>query len=309
LQSKVALNFSWFFQGSKAVVFFFLIYTTYHYGHIHLGHDKGKTREKPEFSNISYFAMIFAAGVGPAALVYGVLEPLSHQESNFFANAGYHSQDEIDMFGINMAISNWSILTFTYSTLIAVCMSLATHRFRLPMTYRTCYYPIFGAYTWGWIGDVIDAVTAVVTILGACIFLKLAVTQITAGLMYIGWIDELATAKEVLGYQNILVWVVTIISTASVISGLRGAVQLVSLAAVLLGTVLTFLVFAMDDTKYILNLQVQEVGYFLQHSLFELNFWTDAFAQLREGSGRAVDGKAAEEWWMGAWLTFYASWQ
>jgi hypothetical protein len=33
-------------------------------------------------------------------------------------------------------------------------------------------------------------------------------------------------------------------------------------------------------------------------SLFLLNFWTDAFGQLHEGSGRAVDGKAADLGWM-----------
>lgn len=63
-----------------------------------------------------------------------------------------------------------------------------------------------------------------------------------------------------------------------------------------------------DDTKYLLNLQVQEVGYFLQNSILQLNFWTDAFGQLREGGGRAVDGNAAEAWWMNAWMIFYQAW-
>jgi BCCT, betaine/carnitine/choline family transporter len=62
---------------------------------------------------------------------------------------------------------------------------------------------------------------------------------------------------------------------------------------------------AMDDTKYVLNLQVQEMGYFLQHTLFQLTFWTDAFGQLREGSGRAVDGHAAAQWWQDTWMVFY----
>ena len=51
-----------------------------------------------------------------------------------------------------------------------------------------------------------------------------------------------------------------------------------------------------DNTKYLMNLQVQEVGYYLQWSMFQLNFWTDAFGQLRDGEGRATDGEAAEAW-------------
>jgi hypothetical protein len=40
----------------------------------------------------------------------------------------------------------------------------------------------------------------------------------------------------------------------------------------------------------------------------ELNFWTDTFGQLREGSGRAIDGKASEQWWMSFWFNFLQAW-
>jgi hypothetical protein len=57
-----------------------------------------------------------------------------------------------------------------------------------------------------------------------------------------------------------------------------------------------------------MNLQVQEVGYYLQWSLLQLNFFTDAFGQLREGEGRATDGQASEAWWMDSWMVFYQAW-
>jgi choline-glycine betaine transporter len=68
------------------------------------------------------------------------------------------------------------------------------------------------------------------------------------------------------------------------------------------------LVFILDDTKFLLNLIAQETGYYFQNSMLEINFWTDAFGQLREGSGRAVDGKAADQGWTDAWSVFYAAW-
>jgi choline-glycine betaine transporter len=43
-------------------------------------------------------------------------------------------------------------------------------------------------------------------------------------------------------------------------------------------------------------------------NVFQNNFWTDAFGQLREGSGRAVDGKAAEVGWYDTWIIFYIAW-
>jgi len=71
---------------------------------------------------------------------------------------------------------------------------------------------------------------------------------------------------------------------------------------------LLFLVFVMDNTKFLMNLVVQEVGYFFQWNFFELNFWTDAFAQLGPGEGRAVDGLAGSVWWMDSWIVFYQAW-
>lgn len=42
-------------------------------------------------------------------------------------------------------------------------------------------------------------------------------------------------------------------------------------------------------------------------SLF-LSFIKDAFGQLREGEGRAVDGLAANDYWMDWWMIFYQAW-
>jgi choline-glycine betaine transporter len=71
---------------------------------------------------------------------------------------------------------------------------------------------------------------------------------------------------------------------------------------------LTFIVLILEATPYILNLQVQSVGHYFQWTTFQMNFQTDAFGQLRAGEGRAVDGNAAEVWWMDAWTVFYWNW-
>jgi uncharacterized membrane protein YjjP (DUF1212 family) len=72
--------------------------------------------------------------------------------------------------------------------------------------------------------------------------------------------------------QNLTIWGITAIATASVISGLNAGVKFLSLLAFILGMVLQFLVFTMDDSKFLMNLIVQEVGYFLQNSIFGLNW-------------------------------------
>jgi choline-glycine betaine transporter len=303
-KTYIASSFTWLFLGSKALFLFFILYTLYRYGHIHLGQKK----DKPEFSSLTTFIMIFAAGVGPVFFVYSVAESMYHRADHFFAKSGYRSQDEIDMFAINMTLCDWGLTTWLTFTVVAVAAALATHRFGLPLTFRSCFYPIFGAYTWGWMGDVIDGMAIVLMILGVCSMLCTSTLQIVSGLVHLGWIDPNSTDEELMMVQKTTVWIVTFISIASVISGLRGGIRYMSFLAVTTAVFLGLMVFAMEDTKFILNLQVQTLGYHLQTSIFQLNFWTDAFGQLEEGAGRAIDGNAAEQWWITSWTVFYQAW-
>jgi len=67
------------------------------------------------------------------------------------------------MYAINLTVNNWAVAGWAPYLVVAICMGLAGHRFGLPMTFRSCLYPILGEYTWGWIGDFIDGFTIVVT--------------------------------------------------------------------------------------------------------------------------------------------------
>jgi hypothetical protein len=136
----------------------------------------------------------------------------------------------------------------------------------------------------------------------------LGAIQLVVGFQYLGWIEEDASESKIDTIRNLTIWGITVLATASVLSGVHAGIKFLSFVAFLLGMFLLTMVFVLDDTKFLINLNVQEVGYFLQHSLLELNFWTDAFGQLREGGGRASDGNASAVWWMDAWMIFYQAW-
>jgi BCCT, betaine/carnitine/choline family transporter len=59
-QADVTTAFTWFYQLTNVIMFLFMMYITYHYGHIHLGQRK----DRPEYANATYFCMLFAANVG-----------------------------------------------------------------------------------------------------------------------------------------------------------------------------------------------------------------------------------------------------
>lgn len=109
-------------------------------------------------------------------------------------------------------------------------------------------------------------------------------------------VDANSTDAELTNIQIIVIWCITAVATGSVLSGLSIGIKYLSNVAFFFGIFLLFAVFVLDRTSYQLNLMVQSIGYYFQYSIFQINFWTDAFGQLREGEGRAIDDSAAEAW-------------
>jgi choline-glycine betaine transporter len=62
--------------------------------------------------------------------------------------------------------------------IVAIACGLASFRFGLPMTIRSTFYPILGEYCWGWMGDVIDGYSIVMTVAGVCTSLGMGAIQI-----------------------------------------------------------------------------------------------------------------------------------
>lgn len=144
------------------------------------------------------------------------------------------------------------------------------------------------------------------TVAGVCTSLGLGTMQIATGLQRVGWVDP--EKEDLMNVYIITIWVITGFATVSVVSGLKVGIKILSLAGFCLGCLILFLCFVMEKSYYLLNLVVQTTGVYLQWSIFQVPFWTDAFASLTPGEGRAVDGKSAESWWIGAWTVFYMAW-
>jgi choline-glycine betaine transporter len=312
---------TWFFQGSTGIFVLFHVYLVYRFGHVHFGrrqrvsrpptaetrngaelnsHDESdeyqEELEAPEFSTVWYICMILACGLGSGFYATCVSQTLASRAGHFYAAAGYRSQDELDLMSITISLSTWGLSGWSTYLMVAINMCLVVHCFELPMALRSCFYPILRHYTWGWMGDLIDTVAIVSTISGVTTVIGVWSARIVSGFIFNGWVDENATQGHITAIQNTIIWLITIVSTASVLSGLQGGVRILSGWAVAFACLLLFLVAIMDDTKFLLNLIAQETGHYLQ-TFFLLNFWTDAFGQLKEGSGRAVDGKATEIGW------------
>lgn len=301
--SSVIDQFTWFYIVANPVLTFFIVWVAYRYGHIKLG----KEEDEPEFSNATYFAMIFSAGIGVGLFFYGVSEPLWHSEpDNYYSNAGYRSQDEISQWSLVITLYHWGFAGWSPYLTVAIASALASYKFGLPLTIRSTFYPILGDYCWGWMGDVIDGYSIVMTVAGVCTSLGLGAIQIVAGLQDLQWVDP--EREDLVPVFVILIWIITLFATISVVSGLKNGIKILANIGFWLGNFIMFFCFAMEKTGYLLNLFVQTTGTYLQYNIFKLPFWTDAFGELEPGEGRAIDGNASAQWFIGAWTVFYMAW-
>jgi len=302
LKTETSHYFTWFYIATQPLFLFFIFFIAWRFGGVKLSPDP---KEEPEFSAGAYFAMLFSAGVAVGLFFYGVSEPLYYENNTRFANPDYHSRDEVDIMAMTLTYYHWGLAAWAPYLVVAIGSALASYRFGLPLTFRSCFYPVLGEYTWGWLGDLIDGFTIVTVVSGVCTSLGLGAMQLVYGLQRMGAIDK---TDDDTNAQVVAIWVVTCVATVSVVSGLNFGIKFLSQLAFSLGVLLWFLVLALDNTEYVLNLMVQGTGYYFQYAIFQINFQTDAFAQLTPGDGRATDGKSGPAGFMNGWTVFYMAW-
>ena len=73
--ASVTHNFGWLYLWVVLGLVIFALFAAFsRYGNLKLGSED----EEPEFSVVSWFSMLFAAGMGIGLVFWGVAEPISH---------------------------------------------------------------------------------------------------------------------------------------------------------------------------------------------------------------------------------------
>ncbi|XP_048575810.1 glycine betaine transporter 1-like [Nematostella vectensis] len=296
-------KWTWLYIGTQdAWAVFILVLFFSKYSNLKLGKTDD---EEPEFNDGSYFSMLFAAGIGVGLFYFGVAEPVQHYQPTkpgdpmIWGNRyqGRYSDNQRAQDAINVTLFHWGIHGWIVYTMIGLLLGFLSYRYNMPMTMRTCFYPLLGDKIYGTFGDLIDILSVVCTMFGVCTSLGAGAIQLNDGLNRLNSdIPKSATS------QVAIIWVITAVATASVISGIKIGIRRLSEICFSLGMFIFFIIFFYDDTWFLLNAFVQSIGYYLQW-IVQIGFHTDAFAQL----GNAPDGKQAPSW-MNDWTIFYWGW-
>ena len=197
-------------------------------GRLTIGHDA----EAPEFGRLSWFAMLFGAGIGIGMLTYSTGEPLAHFTNNpeIIRGAIEPQSSEAVRPAYIYTFLHWGFAAWCSYALVGLAIGYVAYRRNLPLTIRSALVPIFGSRLSGLSGHVIDIVAVVATILGVAVTMGLGVEQFVAGLARLGlgeWLldpDGSSSAMAVIVALVILVGA----STLSALSGVGRGIKWLS---------------------------------------------------------------------------------
>ena len=83
---------------------------------------------------------------------------------------------------ITQTMLHYLVHPWVVYSLVGLSFSILSYRENLPMTMRSCFYPLIGDRIFSWIGDFIDVVAVISTMFGVCTSLGLGAKQLNQGL-------------------------------------------------------------------------------------------------------------------------------
>lgn len=255
------------------------------YGNITLGPDD----EPPSYSLVSWFAMLFAAGMGIGLVFWGVAEPLNHYAVPPPGTPEGTSKATKAQNAMTTSFLHWGLSAWAVYIVVGLAIAYTVHRKGRKVSLRWALEPLFGRRVRGWLGDVVDVFAIVGTLFGVAASLGFGASQFTSGLEYLGIL------KREIWVLLAVIAIITSLATCSVLSGLDRGIKWLSNANLVLAAVLALAVLLLGQPLFVLREFVQTIGDYLSNFV-HLSFRTLPF-QGSEG-----------ESWLGRWTTYYWGW-
>ncbi|WP_286222289.1 BCCT family transporter [Marinobacter apostichopi] len=279
----IIATFDWFFLLSAnvfVVVCLALIFMPV--GKIRLGGMDAK----PEFSTLSWFSMLFAAGMGIGLMFWAVAEPTAYftgwYETPF--NVEPNTPEAANL-AMGATMYHWGLHPWAIYAIVALSLAFFSFNKNMPLTIRSAFFPLLRDKVWGWPGHIIDILAVVATIFGLATSLGFGAQQAAAGLSY------LFGVSDGINVQMAIIVGVTALALISVLRGLDGGVKVLSNVNMsLAGILLFFVIFAGPTMTVLETLWVTSSSYVGNVLQFSNPF-----------------GREDEAWFQG-WTVFYWAW-
>jgi len=280
VQARIVRDFGWFYILAVALFLIFVIFLMLsRYGDVKLGPDDSE----PEYSYISWFAMLFSAGMGIGLLFFGVAEPIQHYAK---PPVGEGSTIESARQAMVLTFFHWGLHAWAIYIVVGLALAYFAFRRGLPLTLRSGLFPLIGKRIHGPIGHAIDIFAVLGTMFGVATSLGFGVLQVNAGFAHL---FELPVSTTV---QIVLIAAITGLATLSAGTGLDKGVKRLSELNIILAIGLLVFVLIAGSTVFLLQAFVQNIGTYLG-AVVQRTFRMYAYEPNA---------------WLGDWTLFYWGW-
>ncbi len=280
LQQTLINTAGWFYVLSVAGILVAVVYLCVsRHGHIKLGPDHAEA----DYSQLSWLAMLFSAGMGIGLMFFGVAEPVMHYVAPPTADP---YSVEATREALKMTFFHWGLHGWAIYAVVALILAYFSFRHNLPLTLRSAFHPLIGDKIHTWRGDIIDTFAVISTIFGVTTSLGFGVMQINSGLNYL---FDIEVAQSV---QLMIIVFIIALALISVCSGLDKGIKRLSQLNMLMAVGLLLFVLIAGPSIFLLQALVQNTGAYLSdivHNTFNL------FAYQKTD-------------WLGGWTIFYWAW-
>ncbi|MEM9475317.1 MAG: BCCT family transporter [Pseudomonadota bacterium] len=269
----------------------------------------GQPGDEPEFSNFSWFSMMFGAGIGIGMLTFATAEPMYHWASNPDTIRGITEGSSAENVrpAYVWSFTHWGLAAWASYAIVGLSLAFFSYRRNLPLTIRSALAPIFGRSLSGPVGHLVDIVAVVATVLGVAQTLGFGVDQFVSGLSRIGVGDWLYTATEDGGQKTstvAILFALAVIMGASTLSALSGVGKGIKwLSNINMGLSFFLLAFFLVFGSTFFGLQTLFVGIFDYLVSIPQNIFAVWVSDGVEGSEAAQLAG-----WQGGWTIFYWAW-
>ncbi|MCU4312282.1 choline transporter [Acinetobacter variabilis] len=277
----VSRTFSWYYLLAATLYLVFIIFIACsRYGEIKLG----PKHSKPEFSLLSWSAMLFSAGIGIDLMFFSVAEPLSHYMN---PPVGEGETFEAARQSMVWTLFHYGLTGWSMYALIGVALGYFSYRYNLPLTIRSALYPIFGKRINGPIGHTVDTAAVLGTIFGIATTCGIGVVQLNYGL------HVLFDLPENIWIQTALIAVAVIITIISVTAGVNKGIRILSEINIYVSIGLLLFILFVGNTEFLLAALIQNFGDYISQ-FPKLSLTSFPFEQPKE--------------WMNSWTLFFWAW-
>lgn len=257
------------------------------YGRIKLGPDDSQ----PEYPTYAWIAMLMGAVMGIGLITYGVAQPVIHLWTPPHGLSEPATQDAV-VDALRFTFLDWGLHAWAIFGIFGLAIGYSTHRLGNKGLVSPILRPLIGRHADGAVGKAVDVLVILSTLFGTTTSLGLGAAQVSQGLGQVLGAD-LANVPV----QLVIIAVITVIFTASAMSGVGRGIRYLSQITMVLALALLVFVLIAGPTTYLINMYFRSMGSYAG-DFFEISLMLPT----------STEELAWMQWWTYFMMAWWVSW-